>query len=38
MHHMVLRVADNDHFSETWTIQANGKEQTETFQFTRKKA
>jgi hypothetical protein len=38
MHHMVLRVVDNDHFSETWTIQANGKEQAETFQFTRKKA
>jgi hypothetical protein len=38
MQHMVLRVADNDHFSETWTMQANGKEQNETFQFTRKKA
>jgi hypothetical protein len=38
MHHMVLRVADNDHFSESWTMQANGKQQVETFQFTRKKA
>jgi hypothetical protein len=38
MHHMVLRVADSDHFSETWTMQVNGKDQAETFQFTRKKA
>ena len=38
MHHMVLRVADNDHFSESWTMQAKGKQQVETFQFTRKKA
>lgn len=38
MQHMVLRVADNDHFSESWTMQANGKQQVETFQFTRKKA
>lgn len=38
MHHLVLRIADSDHFTETWTMQANGKDQTETFQFTRKKA
>lgn len=38
MHHLVLRIADNDHFTETWTMQANGKEQSETFQFTRKKS
>jgi len=38
MHHMVLRVSDDNHFSESWTMQANGKQQVETFQFTRKKA
>ena len=38
MHHMILRIADKDHFSETWTMQANGKQQNETFQFVRKKS
>ncbi|HXN99111.1 MAG TPA: hypothetical protein VN881_08560 [Candidatus Acidoferrales bacterium] len=38
MHQMTLKIDDNDHFSETWTMHANGKEQTETFHFTRKKA
>jgi hypothetical protein len=37
MHGLTLKIEDNDHFSETWTLMANGKEQTETFQFTRKK-
>ena len=38
MHKMTLKIDDSDHFSETWTMHANGKEQTETFHFTRKKA
>jgi hypothetical protein len=37
MHGMTLKIEDNDHFSETWTLMANGKEQTETFHLTRKK-
>jgi hypothetical protein len=37
MHGMTLKIEDNDHFSETWTLMANGKAQTETFQLTRKK-
>ncbi len=37
MHGMMLKIEDNDHFSETWTLMANGKEQTETFHLTRKK-
>jgi len=37
MHAMTLKIEDNDHFSETWTLMANGKEQTETFHLTRKK-
>jgi hypothetical protein len=37
MHHLVLQIADRDHFSETWTFKENDKERTETFHFTRKK-
>jgi len=37
MHGMMLKIEDNNHFSETWTLMANGKEQTETFHLTRKK-
>ena len=37
MHGMTLKIEDNDHFSETWTLMANGKEQTETFRLMRKK-
>ena len=37
MHGLTLKIEDNDHFSETWTLMANGKEQTETFHLTRKK-
>ena len=37
MHGMTLKIEDNDHFTETWTLMANGKEQTETFHLTRKK-
>ena len=38
MHQMTLKIDDSDHFSETWTMHASGKEQTETFHFIRKKA
>jgi hypothetical protein len=37
MHGMTLKIEDNDHFSETWSLMANGKEQTETFHLTRKR-
>ena len=37
MNHMVLEIKDADHFSETWTMSANGKEQKETFNFVRAK-
>ena len=37
MHGMTLKLEDNDHFSETWTLMASGKQQTETFHLTRKK-
>ena len=37
MHGMTLKIEDSDHFSETWTLMANGKVQTETFQLTRRK-
>jgi hypothetical protein len=37
MHGMTLKIEDNDHFSENWTLMANGKVQTETFHLTRKK-
>ncbi|HKN62273.1 MAG TPA: hypothetical protein VJW93_13920 [Candidatus Acidoferrales bacterium] len=37
MHHVLLQIADGDHFSETWTMLANGKEMNETFHFVRKK-
>ena len=38
MHQMTLKIEDGDHFSETWTMRMNGKNQTETFHFSRKKA
>ena len=37
LHRMMLKIEDSDHFSETWTLHVNGKEQTETFHFTRKR-
>jgi hypothetical protein len=37
LHHFVLQLIDRDHFLETWTILAKGKETTETFHFVRKK-
>jgi hypothetical protein len=37
MHHMFLQIADNDHFNETWTLRANGKDQEHaSFHFTRR--
>ena len=38
MHQMTLKIEDADHFTESWTMHMNGKEQTMTFHFTRKKA
>jgi hypothetical protein len=38
MHQMTLEIKDAQHFTETWTMQVNGKEQTRTFHFTRRKA
>jgi hypothetical protein len=38
MHQMTLKIEDADHFTETWTMHKDGKEQTVTFHFTRKKA
>lgn len=38
MHHLVIKIDDNDHFSEQWTWRENGKDRTETFLFTRKKS
>ena len=37
MQALTLKIEDNDHFTETWTLHADGKDQTETFHFTRKK-
>jgi len=37
MHHLVIKIADNDHFSEEWTWRDNGKEQVHAFELTRKK-
>jgi hypothetical protein len=37
MHHLVIKIADNNHFSEEWTWRENGKEQAHSFEFTRKK-
>jgi hypothetical protein len=37
MHQMTLKIEDADHFTETWTMHMNGKEQALTFHFTRKK-
>lgn len=37
MHHMTLKIQDADHFTETWTMAGNGREQKMTFNFTRTK-
>lgn len=36
MHHLVVKIADSDHFSEQWTWRENDKDRVESFQFTRK--
>jgi hypothetical protein len=38
MHHLVIQIADQDHFTEQWTWRENGKDRTETIQFTRSKS
>jgi hypothetical protein len=39
MQHMFLEIADYDHFNETWTLHANGKDLGHaTFHFTRRKS
>ena len=37
MRGLVLTLVDNDHHTEQWTFRQDGKDQTETFTFTRKK-
>ena len=37
MHHLVITIADNNHFTEEWTWRANGKDQATKFELTRKK-
>lgn len=37
MHHLVIKIADSDHFSEEWTWRENSKDQAHSFEFTRKK-
>jgi hypothetical protein len=37
MHHLVIKIADRDHFSEVWTWQEGGKDQVHSLEFTRKK-
>jgi hypothetical protein len=37
MHHLVISIADHDHFSEDWTWRENGKDQVHSIEFTRKK-
>jgi hypothetical protein len=39
MHHMLLEIVDNNHFDETWTLRANGKDtEHAVFHFSRKKS
>ena len=37
MHHLVVTFEDDDHFSQDWTWKDKGKEQVESFKFTRKR-
>lgn len=37
MSQMTLKIDDADHFSETWTMHMGGKDQIQTFHFTREK-
>jgi hypothetical protein len=38
MHHLVIQIADQDHFTEQWTWRENGKDRIHTIHFTRKKS
>jgi hypothetical protein len=37
MHHLVIQIPDQDHFTEQWTWHEKGKDRTKTLQFTRRK-
>jgi hypothetical protein len=38
MHHLVIQIADQDHFTEQWTWRENGKDRIHTIHFTRRKS
>jgi hypothetical protein len=38
MHHLVIQIADQDHFTEQWTWRENGKDRTTAIHFTRRKS
>jgi len=38
MRHLLIQIADQDHFTEKWTWRENGKDQTHTFHFKRSKS
>jgi len=38
MRHLVVRIADQDHFTEQWTCRENGKDRSTTFHFRRSKS
>jgi hypothetical protein len=38
MHHLVIQIADQDHFTEQWTWRENGKDLIHTIHFTRSKS
>jgi len=38
MQHLVIQIADQDHFTELWTWRENGKDQTTAIHFTRTKS
>jgi hypothetical protein len=38
MHHLLIQIADQDHFTEQWTWRENGKDRIHTIHFTRRKA
>jgi len=38
MQHLLIRIVDQDHFTENWTWRENGKDRTTTIRFTRSKS
>ena len=38
MHHLVIQIADRDHFTEEWTWRENGNERTTAIHFARRKS